>query len=195
MPIWIWYRKKETAREYSCITPVIHNLKQLVFFFWEHLDSPQNIQLRILKQLAKWTTIERFIHLHSERTHTPSVSDDNSLLGSPYYRCRIVDVLANNKHIPPFSRTIERWKVTKIIQKYIIRQGCIRLACTKHVSMGFDRKTRPSIASDVLSSGKYINNTDAARCHCSQMYHGKKRYYLFSLGSLTFIKFYIGDLQ
>ena len=90
--------------------------------------------------------------------------------------------------ILPFSRTIERWKVTKIIQKYIFRQGCIRLACTKHVSMGFDRKTRPSIASDVLSSGKYINNTDAARCHCSQMYHGKKRYYLFSLGPFNIHK-------
>ena len=47
------------------------------------------------------------------------------------------------------------------------------MACTKHVSMGCDWKTRPSIASDVLSSSKYINNTDAGRCYSSQMYHGK----------------------
>ena len=174
MPIWIWYRKKETAREYSCITPVILNLKQLVFFFWEHLDSPQNIQLRILKQLAKWTTIERFIHLHSERTHTPSVSDDSSMMANPYYRCRI------------FLLCYWELEGNKNCSKKFFRQGCIRMACTKHVSMGCDWKTRPSIASDVLSSSKYINNTDAGRCYSSEMYHGKKRYYLFFIGCIWY---------
>ena len=127
MPIWIWYRKKETAREYSCITPVILNLKQLVFFFWEHLDSPQNIQLRILKQLAKWTTIEKFIHLHSERTHTPSVSDDSSMMANPYYRCNTIFLLCYwelegnencSKNI--LGKVVSGWRVRNMSQWDVI---------------------------------------------------------------------------
>ena len=72
--------------------------------------------------------------------------------------------------------------------KNIFRQGCIRMACTKHVSMGFGWKTKPSIASDVLPSSKYINNTDAGRCYSSQMYHGKNIIPFFSLGIFYTLK-------